>query len=125
MMTEPNTEEPTVSPPPPSAPLSKNALKRQLKRQRWEDSKSERRANKKAKLKQKRESQKLAGILPIRRPPLPQQTPSDIRIVIDCGFDELMIDKVSNVPGLMVGNCEYGVAVDEMSCGKSTGVETC
>ena len=78
------------------SPLSKNALKRQLKRQRWEDGKEARKEYKKAKLKQKKEELKANG------KPLPKkskvfvegQNDSGVRVVIDCGFDELMTDKV-------------------------------
>jgi tRNA (guanine9-N1)-methyltransferase len=99
-MTEPTIEaEPPTSPPPADPPLSKNAQKRQLKRQRWEDSKLERRAFKKAKLKQKKETMKLAGErLPPKRRPLPStQDHSGIRVVVDCGFDELMTEKVTSI----------------------------
>ena len=77
-------------------PLSKNAIKRQLKRQRWEDSKADRRAYKKAKLKEKKESLKLSGQkLPKKdKPVIRGQENTGIRVVIDCGFDELMTEKV-------------------------------
>jgi tRNA (guanine9-N1)-methyltransferase len=81
----------------PDPPLSKNALKRQLKRQRWEDSKADRRAHKKAKLQQKKEIMKQEGIKPPtkKKTAVQGQEASGVRVVIDCGFDELMTDKVS------------------------------
>src|SRR5215471_5893758 len=93
-------------------PLSKNALKRQLKRQRWEDSKADRRAYKKAKLKEKKEIIKQSGQrLPKKGKPVVEgQENSGIRVVIDCSFDDLMIDKVfpySNLVGLTLGNLQY------------------
>ena len=89
------TEE-AVNTPEPGPPLSKNALKRQLKRQRWEDSKADRRAYKKAKLKEKKEIMKLSGQrLPKKgKPVIEGQENSGIRVVIDCSFDDLMIEKV-------------------------------
>ena len=80
-----------------AAPLSKNALKRQLKRQRWEESKDERRAHKKAKVKEKKEQLKLSGqyIPKKKKIAVPGQTSSGVRVVVDCGFDDLMTDKVS------------------------------
>lgn len=90
-------------------PLSKNAQKRQLKRQRWEDSKADRRAYKKAKLKEKKEIMKQSGQrLPKKgRPVVEGQENSGIRVVIDCSFDDLMIDKVfpySDLVRLTLGN---------------------
>jgi hypothetical protein len=76
-------------------PLSKNALKRQLKRKRWEESKSDRRALKKAKLKEKKETLKQSGQkLRKRAPKVYGQENSGIRVVIDCAFDDFMIEKV-------------------------------
>jgi hypothetical protein len=75
--------------------LSKNALKRQLKRKRWEESKPERRAHKKAKLKEKKETLKQSGQkLRKRAPKVDGQENSGIRVVIDCAFDDFMIEKV-------------------------------
>src|SRR5271156_2968789 len=75
--------------------LSKNALKRQLKRKRWEESKSERRAHKKAKLKEKKETLKQTGQrLRKRASKVYGQENSGVRVVIDCAFDDFMIDKV-------------------------------
>jgi tRNA (guanine9-N1)-methyltransferase len=96
-MADPEAKETTPSSLPQIAPpLSKNALKRQLKRQRWEESKPERRAIKKAKLKQKKQAIKLTGEKPPtrRKFPIEGQENSGVRVVIDCGFDELMTDKV-------------------------------
>jgi hypothetical protein len=77
------------------SPLSKNALKRQLKRQRWEDGKEARKEYKKAKLKQKKEVLKANGKpLPKKKVFVEGQNDSGVRVVIDCGFDELMTDKV-------------------------------
>ena len=76
-------------------PLSKNALKRQLKRKRWEESKPERRAHKKAKLKEKQESLKQSGQKLRKRPAkVVGQEKSGVRVVIDCAFDDYMIEKV-------------------------------
>jgi len=76
-------------------PLSKNALKRQLKRKRWEESKPERRAHKKAKLKEKNETLRQSGQkLRKRAPRVEGQENSGIRVVIDCAFDDFMIEKV-------------------------------
>lgn len=77
-------------------PLSKNAIKRQLKRQRWEDSKADRQAYKKAKIKEKKESLKLSGQkLPKKdKPVIRGQENTGIRVVVDCGFDDLMTEKV-------------------------------
>jgi tRNA (guanine9-N1)-methyltransferase len=95
--------EESGSPPEAVPVLSKNALKRQLKRQRWEDSKADRRAYKKAKLKEKKEVMKQSGQrLPKRgRPVVEGQENSGIRVVIDCSFDDLMIDKVFASAGLV------------------------
>ena len=76
-------------------PLSKNALKRQLKRKRWEESKSERLAHKKAKLKEKKEILKQSGQkLRKRATKVYGQENSGIRVVVDCAFDDFMIEKV-------------------------------
>jgi len=75
--------------------LSKNALKRQLKRKLWEESKPERRAIKKAKLREKKETLKQTGQKLNKRPPKVEgQENSGVRVVIDCGFDDYMIEKV-------------------------------
>ena len=101
-------------------PLSKNALKRQLKRQRWEDSKADRRAYKKAKLKEKKEIMKQSGqrLPKKRRPVVEGQENSGIRVVIDCSFDDLMIDKVfpySDLVRLTLGNLQHELPIDSMS----------
>ena len=93
----------------PGPQLSKNAIKRQLKRQRWEDSREERRAYKKAKLREKKEVLKLSGQKPNkqRKVVVEGQKSSCIRVVIDCAFDDLMIDKVSRsscATALTLGN---------------------
>lgn len=76
-------------------PVSKNALKRELKRKRWEESKPERRAIKKAKLRQKKETLKQSGQKLNKRPPkVKGQENSGVRVVIDCAFDDYMIEKV-------------------------------
>ena len=77
-------------------PLSKNALKRQLKRKKWEDSKKERKALHKAKLKAKKEALKLRGerLPKKKRKTIEGQEESGVRVVIDCEFDDLMVDKV-------------------------------
>ena len=101
--------------------ISKNALKRQLKRQRWEDSKADRRACKRAKLKEKKEIMKQSGQrLPKKgRPVVEGQENSGIRVVIDCSFDDLMIDKVflyAGLVGLTLGNIQHELTIDSMSC---------
>ena len=103
------------------APPSKNALKRQLKRQRWEDSKADRRAYKKAKIKEKKEIMKQSGQrLPKKgRLVVEGQENSGIKVVIDCSFDDLMIDKVFPYAGLVeltLGNLQYELTTDSMSC---------
>jgi hypothetical protein len=100
--------------------LSKNALKRQLKRQRWEDGKEARKEYKKAKLKQKKDELKANG------KPLPKkskvfvegQNDSGVRVVIDCGFDELMTDKVCFImfSSVILGNYQYVIATDKVPC---------
>ena len=94
---------PEAEPPVPAStaqleepPLSKSALKRALKRKRWEESKDTRKAAKKAKLKEKKEKMKIAG-QPLKRRKLvvEGQEESGIKVVVDCSFDHLMTDKVS------------------------------
>lgn len=94
------TEPPNTESPPAEKSLSKNALKRQLKRERWEESRQERRAAKRAKIKQKREELKHSGeTLPKKRKTsVKNQEESEIRVVLDCSFDELMNEKVQASP---------------------------
>jgi tRNA (guanine9-N1)-methyltransferase len=112
---------------PDEPPLSKNALKRKLKNQRWEEGKDERRAHKKAKIKEKKERQKLSGeyIPKKNKISVPDQKSSGIRVVVDCGFDDLMTDKVSSLFSWLrrhvdacAGNYQHVFPADSMSFGK-------
>lgn len=76
--------------------LSKRSIKRRLKKKKWEETKEERRKYKKERDKIKRlEKRKIqketdASTIKLRK----DQVPSDIKVIIDCGFDDKMIDKV-------------------------------
>ncbi|KAJ1974936.1 tRNA (guanine(9)-N(1))-methyltransferase [Dimargaris verticillata] len=81
-----------------SAPLSKNAQKRLLKQQRWEATRDERKEKKKQKLQQKkaeRRELRQKGIVlpPLRNKPKPVGEQSEMTVVLDMAFDDLMTDK--------------------------------
>lgn len=96
-------EPDSKSTPAPSTPLSKNQLKRLRKQQEWEAGKDWRKARRKEKTKERKErkrerqakqaeQQKALGQPPakrrVRRPKL-----LPVTFVIDCGFDDKMVDK--------------------------------
>ncbi|KAL9098903.1 MAG: hypothetical protein Q9187_009578, partial [Circinaria calcarea] len=94
-------------------PLSKNQLKKLKRQQEWEASKSARRVKRKAKIKEKKERKRNA----LEEIAIPRSLPADghpegegpaqqgekrphrrsvqlpITFVLDCGFDDLMLDK--------------------------------
>jgi tRNA (guanine9-N1)-methyltransferase len=89
-------------------PLSKNQLKKQKRRDEWEAGRDFRKAKRKQKTKEKRQRKKLANeeaalatadgtsrpnptLFQPRKPRNPVQLP--ITLIIDCGFDELMMEK--------------------------------
>ncbi|KAG4304866.1 hypothetical protein PORY_001541 [Pneumocystis oryctolagi] len=75
--------------------LSKKMIKRKLKKQKWEETKAERRKYKKEKIKikkaEKRKKLEKAGLFPVKLKKT--QIPSNIKVIIDCEFDDKMIDK--------------------------------
>ena len=80
--------------------LSKKQQKRALKRARWEEGKHERRQQEREKKRQRKKEKKAQlhedianGIVQPRPKSLPR-TPVPIDVVVDLGFDELMVDKV-------------------------------
>jgi len=76
--------------------LSKNAQKRALKQEKWESLRDARREKRKEKLKEKKTKLRLAGerLPPRKKPPVEGQENSRVKVVIDCAFDDWMIDKV-------------------------------
>ena len=84
-------------------PISKNQLKKLKKRQQWEDGRDDRKAKRKQKTVEKRERVREArreeaakhdGIQPQTPPRRPRnQIKLPMTIMIDCGFDHLMVEK--------------------------------
>jgi len=89
----PITQSETISQTPQ---LSKNAQKRALKQEKWESLRDARREKRKEKLKEKKTKLRLAGerLPPRKKPPVEGQENSGVKVVIDCAFDDWMIDKV-------------------------------
>ncbi|EMR08561.1 hypothetical protein PNEG_03041 [Pneumocystis murina B123] len=75
--------------------LSKRTIKRRLKKKKWEETKAERRKYKKERDKikklEKHKKHVEAGMHSIKLKK--NQIPSEIKVIIDCGFDDKMIDK--------------------------------
>lgn len=90
-------------------PLSKNQLRKQMRSQRWEEGREARKEKRRAKKEQKREQRRLAAEAGLtkrvetptgepstskrRRVDLSAVTPPDSTVVIDCSFDDLMLEK--------------------------------
>ncbi|KTW31563.1 hypothetical protein T552_00201 [Pneumocystis carinii B80] len=75
--------------------LSKRSIKRRLKKKKWEETKAERRKYKKERDKikklEKYKKYEESGVHPIKFKK--NQIPSGIKVIIDCSFDDKMIDK--------------------------------
>ncbi|KAI8607278.1 guanine-1-methyltransferase-domain-containing protein [Chytriomyces sp. MP71] len=92
---QPATKAPECAPA-TLAPLSRKAQKRQLKEQHFEARREERRAQRKEKkqlLKEKRRSRTTEEEAAQRRAARGSQTLSNVRVVVDAGFETLMSDK--------------------------------
>ncbi|GEQ69788.1 hypothetical protein JCM33374_g3462 [Metschnikowia sp. JCM 33374] len=76
--------------------MSKNAWKKLQKQKKWDEQKTEYREMKKNKrrvAKKKKAEKKLQGWVDPRKPIPSSQSPSGVRVIMDCEFDELMSDK--------------------------------
>ncbi|KAG4301235.1 hypothetical protein PCANB_002533 [Pneumocystis canis] len=75
--------------------LSKKTIKKILKKQKWEETKIKRRQYKKERTKikktERRKRLEETGVIPVKLKK--NQIPSDINVIIDCEFDDKMIDK--------------------------------
>ncbi|CAG8591430.1 11388_t:CDS:2, partial [Funneliformis caledonium] len=80
----------------PQQKLSKNALKKLLRQQKWEETREARKTALKEKDRRKKEEKRKAKKLGLSQPPPKkpkvEPIPSDIKVVIDLSFDELMTD---------------------------------
>ncbi|CCJ30593.1 unnamed protein product [Pneumocystis jirovecii] len=85
---ETKIEEPTIN-------FSKKMMKKKLKQKKWEETKAEWRKRKKEKAKIKKiEKRKKLEEMKIPFTKLKKnQTPSNIKVIIDCEFDDKMVDK--------------------------------
>ncbi|KAL1923774.1 uncharacterized protein VTP21DRAFT_8754 [Calcarisporiella thermophila] len=92
-----------------SPPLSKNALKRLRKQQEREAKKEEWKRQLKEKDREKKRKKReaiAAGLIPPpQKKPRIVQSPSSMRVVIDCSFDELMSEKEISSLASQVGRC--------------------
>ncbi|KAL4641543.1 tRNA methyltransferase 10A-like [Arapaima gigas] len=80
-----------------TVPMSKRQMKRLQRQQQWEEQKDQRRQRRKEK-KQQRRLERLAQVeggadCPARKRPRREATPSTLRLVLDCSFDNLMMLK--------------------------------
>ncbi|GBC06404.1 hypothetical protein RclHR1_06800008 [Rhizophagus clarus] len=93
----------------PQQKLSKNALKKLRKQQKWEETREARKLALKEKDKRKKEEKRKARELGlIQLPPKKtkvEQIPSDMKVVIDLSFDELMTDAEITSLTLQLSRC--------------------